>query len=231
MCRWAIRRWAATPASRSAWRWRSRTDGGAVRFRGRHPDEPRHARRRSPSRRRRISIISCSTTSAMRRPADSRCRTRRLSPMTCWRAAPAIRAPSPSPNWRNSASSLPGILAQPGPVFVALKVLPEVENTPIGRRSRWQTRTRDKVVQDLRMELGAWGSSMTQISRRGVLALGGAAALAPTARAEAGKTLRHRQQQRLRHARSACGVRHRPHRLATEHVRLPGALGGQSARS
>ena len=49
---------------------------------------------------------------------------------------------------------LPAILGQPGPVFVALKVLPEVENTPIGRRSRWQTRTRDKVVQDLRGELG-----------------------------------------------------------------------------
>src|SRR6201997_3331883 len=45
--------------------------------------------------------------------------------------------------------SLPGILAQPGPVFVALKVLPEVENTPIGRRSRWQTRSREKVVQDM----------------------------------------------------------------------------------
>ena len=50
--------------------------------------------------------------------------------------------------------NLPGILAQPGPVFIALKVLPEVENAPIGRRSRWQTRTRDKVVQDLRVELG-----------------------------------------------------------------------------
>ena len=49
---------------------------------------------------------------------------------------------------------LPGILGQPAPVFIALKVLPEVENTPIGRRSRWQTRTRDKVVQDLRGELG-----------------------------------------------------------------------------
>ena len=48
------------------------------------------------------------------------------------------------------SQNLPKILAQPGPVFVALKVLPEVENTPIGRRSRWQTRTRDKVVQDLR---------------------------------------------------------------------------------
>lgn len=50
--------------------------------------------------------------------------------------------------------NLPVILAQPGPVFVALKVLPEVENSPIGRRSRWNTRTRDKVVQDLRIELG-----------------------------------------------------------------------------
>lgn len=51
-------------------------------------------------------------------------------------------------------TNLPVILAQPGPVFVALKVLPEVENAPIGRRTRWQTRTRDKVVQDLRAELG-----------------------------------------------------------------------------
>ena len=54
---------------------------------------------------------------------------------------------------------LPDILAEPGPVFVTLKVLPEVENTPIGRRSRWQTRTRDKVVQDLRTELGVGGAS------------------------------------------------------------------------
>ncbi len=57
------------------------------------------------------------------------------------------------------AQQLPGILAEPGPVFVALKVLPEVENTPIGRRSRWQTRTRDKVVQDLRIELGLGGAA------------------------------------------------------------------------
>ena len=45
---------------------------------------------------------------------------------------------------------LPGILAAPGPVFVALKVLPEVENTPIGQRVRWRTRSADKVVADLR---------------------------------------------------------------------------------
>jgi thiamine pyrophosphate-dependent acetolactate synthase large subunit-like protein len=52
------------------------------------------------------------------------------------------------------SNALPGILSEPGPVFVAMKVLPEVENTPIGRRSRWQTRSRDKVLQDLRRELG-----------------------------------------------------------------------------
>jgi phosphonopyruvate decarboxylase len=47
-----------------------------------------------------------------------------------------------------------GILAKPGPVFVALKVYPEVENEPIGRRRRWQTRTRDQVLADLRGGLG-----------------------------------------------------------------------------
>lgn len=50
---------------------------------------------------------------------------------------------------------LPGILGAPGPVFVALKVWPEVENTPIGQRVRWRKRTADKVVADLRRALGA----------------------------------------------------------------------------
>ena len=49
---------------------------------------------------------------------------------------------------------LPAILALPGPVFVALKVYPEVENAPIGRRQRWQTRSRDQVLKDLRGGLG-----------------------------------------------------------------------------
>ena len=49
---------------------------------------------------------------------------------------------------------LPGILHQPGPVFVALKVLPEVENTPIGGRVRWRKRTADRVVRDVREALG-----------------------------------------------------------------------------
>jgi len=39
--------------------------------------------------------------------------------------------------------ALPDILAQPGPVFAACKVFPEIENEPIGRRRRWQTRSRD----------------------------------------------------------------------------------------
>jgi thiamine pyrophosphate-dependent acetolactate synthase large subunit-like protein len=56
-------------------------------------------------------------------------------------------------------TNLPAILAQLGPVFVALKVLPEVENAPIGRRTRWQTRPREKIVQGLRVELGLHGAS------------------------------------------------------------------------
>ncbi|MFI5377321.1 MAG: thiamine pyrophosphate-dependent enzyme, partial [Candidatus Rokuibacteriota bacterium] len=47
-------------------------------------------------------------------------------------------------------ASLASILAPPGPVFVALKVVPEVENVPIGQRVRWQTRTRERVLADLR---------------------------------------------------------------------------------
>ena len=50
---------------------------------------------------------------------------------------------------------LPDILAKPGPVFVALKVLPEVENAPIGQRVRWRRRSADKVIADLRGALGA----------------------------------------------------------------------------
>jgi thiamine pyrophosphate-dependent acetolactate synthase large subunit-like protein len=54
-------------------------------------------------------------------------------------------------------SNIKAILDQPGPVFVAMKVVPEVENTPIGQRRRWQTRSREQVVQDLRQELGTTG--------------------------------------------------------------------------
>jgi phosphonopyruvate decarboxylase len=53
---------------------------------------------------------------------------------------------------------LPAILQPPGPVFVWLKVYPEVENEPIGRRRRWQTRGRDQVLADLRGALGVAAS-------------------------------------------------------------------------
>jgi phosphonopyruvate decarboxylase len=49
--------------------------------------------------------------------------------------------------------ALPEIMSRPGPVFVACKVVPEIENEPISRRRRWQTRTRDQVVKDLRTQL------------------------------------------------------------------------------
>ena len=52
------------------------------------------------------------------------------------------------------ARELPAILQRPGPVFVWLKVYPEIENAPIGRRRRWQTRSREQVIADLRGALG-----------------------------------------------------------------------------
>jgi len=53
--------------------------------------------------------------------------------------------------------ALPDIMGRPGPVFVACKVVPEIENEPIARRRRWQTRTREQVVVDLRSALGSTG--------------------------------------------------------------------------
>ncbi len=55
------------------------------------------------------------------------------------------------------SGALPEILNKPGPVFVAAKVVPEIENAPIGRRRRWQTRSRDQVIKDIRAELGISG--------------------------------------------------------------------------
>jgi hypothetical protein len=37
---------------------------------------------------------------------------------------------------------------------VWLKVLPEVINEAIGRRPRWNTRTKDQVIADLRKDIG-----------------------------------------------------------------------------
>jgi len=52
------------------------------------------------------------------------------------------------------AQHLPEILDQPGPVFVAMKVHPEIENKPIGQRSKWMRKTRLQAIADLQRELG-----------------------------------------------------------------------------
>ena len=46
------------------------------------------------------------------------------------------------------------IMDESGPVFVAMKIVPEIENVPIGQRTPRLTRTKDQAVADLRKELG-----------------------------------------------------------------------------
>lgn len=46
------------------------------------------------------------------------------------------------------------ILNEPGPVFVAVKVVPEIENLPMGLRERRPGRSRAETIRDLREELG-----------------------------------------------------------------------------
>jgi len=53
--------------------------------------------------------------------------------------------------------NLERILSGPGPVFVALKIVPEIENEPIGQRKRFVTRSREQVRQDLWKALGIAG--------------------------------------------------------------------------
>ena len=60
-------------------------------------------------------------------------------------------------NLEDFTTSIEGILSQPGPVFVTMKVFPEIENEPIGSRRRWQTRARDQVLSDIKGELGVGG--------------------------------------------------------------------------
>ncbi len=57
-------------------------------------------------------------------------------------------------NLEDFSNNVGAILGQKGPVFISLKVDPEIINEPIGNRRRWQTRTREQVIVDLRNELG-----------------------------------------------------------------------------
>ena len=60
-------------------------------------------------------------------------------------------------NLEDFTNQIKGILGQPGPVFVALKIEPEVINEPINARPQWQRKTRNQAVADLQAELGIGG--------------------------------------------------------------------------
>jgi len=45
-------------------------------------------------------------------------------------------------------------LSLEGPVFIALKIIPEVTNVPIGQRVKWQNRTRDQIISDFKNRIG-----------------------------------------------------------------------------
>ena len=57
-------------------------------------------------------------------------------------------------NLETFSTDVKRILNEPGPVFVWLKVRPEIENKPIGSRSQWRTRSQIQVIKDLKQELG-----------------------------------------------------------------------------
>jgi hypothetical protein len=46
------------------------------------------------------------------------------------------------------------ILQETGPVFVSIKIFPEVENLPIGLRRRPVTRSRAETIKTLQQTLG-----------------------------------------------------------------------------
>ena len=60
-------------------------------------------------------------------------------------------------NLEDFANQIEEILGQPGPVFVALKIEPEVINEPINARPQWQRKTRNQAVADMKAELGING--------------------------------------------------------------------------
>jgi len=60
-------------------------------------------------------------------------------------------------NLETFAVNIERTLALPGPVFAALKIIPEIQNEPIGKRGKWSSRSREQILQDLRQELGLAG--------------------------------------------------------------------------
>lgn len=51
-------------------------------------------------------------------------------------------------------TNIENILKETGPVFVAIKIFPEVENAPIALRVREPARSRGETIRDLRAEIG-----------------------------------------------------------------------------
>ena len=56
-------------------------------------------------------------------------------------------------NLEDFTNQIEEILDQPGPVFVALKIDPDVINEPINARPQWQRKTRNQAVADLKADL------------------------------------------------------------------------------
>ena len=57
-------------------------------------------------------------------------------------------------NLEDFTNNVGKIMQETGPVFVAMKMVPEVENEPIGMRQRRPSRSRAETIRDLRAELG-----------------------------------------------------------------------------
>lgn len=57
-------------------------------------------------------------------------------------------------NLEDFSTNVGQILKQQGPVFISMKIKPEIENEPIGRRQRFPARSRADVIRDLRQEVG-----------------------------------------------------------------------------
>ena len=57
-------------------------------------------------------------------------------------------------NLEDFTNNIEQIMKQTGPVFVAMKVVPKIENEPIGRRQRRPTRRPAQTIADVRAELG-----------------------------------------------------------------------------
>ena len=57
-------------------------------------------------------------------------------------------------NLEDFVTNVGRIMGETGPVFVSMKMVPEIENEPIGRRQRRPSRSRSQAIKDLQEELG-----------------------------------------------------------------------------